>query len=90
MPEQKFPDGLYVNAPRDNAPDFVKGSIAIDPAKFLPWLQEQGPTKLYLDIKEGRSGKWYASVSSYTPKTQATRAPSPEEPPPFTDDEISF
>jgi hypothetical protein len=67
MADTEFVEGLYVNAPRDNAPDYVKGSLAIEPAKMIAWLQSRGDEKVRIDIKVGRSGKWYCAVDAWKP-----------------------
>lgn len=100
MADTEFVEGLYVNAPRDKAPDYVKGSLAIEPAKLIAWLQSRGDEKVRLDIKVGRSGKWYCAVDTWKPNSESRPAqrqePEPaREPsfgndpePGFTDDEI--
>lgn len=72
--EVEFADGLFVNAPRENAPDFVKADISINAREFYKWLGEKGKTLgedekyIKIQIKEGRTGKWYASVDNWKPK----------------------
>ena len=75
MPDEKeFPRGLFVSAPRANAPDFVKGRISIRVVEFLEWLSKKdGEEWLRLDIKEGFSvddkgnPKWYSQVDNWKP-----------------------
>jgi hypothetical protein len=69
--EIEFVDGLIVKAPNPKAPDFVKASISIKVADLGVWLREKhkaGEEWVNLDIKEAKSGKWYASVSTFKPK----------------------
>lgn len=72
--EVEFADGLFVNKPRDNAPDFVKADISINAREFYKWLGEKGKTLegdekyIRFQVKEGKSGKWYASVDNWKPK----------------------
>jgi len=75
--EIEFPDGLIVKAPNPNAPSFVKASISIKVADLGVWLRgkhKAGEEWVNLDIKEAKSGKWYAAVSTFKPKEKA--APS--------------
>lgn len=64
----EFVDGLIVKAPHEKAPDYVKASISIKVADLGVWLREKhkaGEEWVNVDIKEAKSGKWYASVSTY-------------------------
>jgi phenylpyruvate tautomerase PptA (4-oxalocrotonate tautomerase family) len=64
----EFVNGLIVKAPRDGAPDFVKAAISIKVADLIAWLQGRDDEWVNIDVKEARSGKWYAAVNSYNPK----------------------
>ena len=63
----EFPDGLIFKLPRENAPDFVKGSISIKRAELVSWLSAKNDEWINLDLKVGKSGKSYASVNTYNP-----------------------
>lgn len=65
MAEQEFPNGLFVKAPREGAPDFVKGAISLKREEVIEWLQGKDDEWINLDVKEGKSGKWYASVNTW-------------------------
>jgi len=70
----EFPQGIFIKAPADAAPDFVKGKIQMKLDEALPWIKskaDSGEQWLSLDIKEGRSGKWYASVDTWKPKEKS-------------------
>jgi hypothetical protein len=67
----EFVNGLIVKAPREGAPDFVKAAVSIKVADMMAWLQGRyaaGDEWVNVDVKEARSGKWYAAVNSYNPK----------------------
>ena len=69
--EIEFVDGLIVKAPHERAPDFVKGQISIKVEDLGKWLREKykaGEEWVNIDVKEAKSGKWYAAVSTYKPK----------------------
>ena len=64
----EFVDGLIVKAPHPKAPDYVKANIAIKVADLGLWLREKhkaGEEWVNVDVKEAKSGKWYAAVSTY-------------------------
>ena len=66
--DMEFPKGLIVKAPRDGAPDFVKASISIKVEELIEWLSGREGEWVNLDVKEAKSGKWYASVNTFKPK----------------------
>lgn len=63
-----FVKGLFVKAPRDNAPDFVKGSIVIKVDDLRSYLNEFCEDWINLDIKVSREGKWYCQINDWKPK----------------------
>lgn len=74
----EFPEGIFAKAPADAAPEFVKGKIQIKLDEAITWLTEKhkgGEEWVSLDVKEGRSGKWYASVNNWKPKEASNIAP---------------
>lgn len=101
--QTEFVDGLIIKAPREGAPDFVKGSISIKRAELIQWLQGKQDDWVNLDIKESRGGKWYAAVNDWkpnqnnapsnnnTPAPAASSTPSAPEIPTveYPDDDIS-
>jgi hypothetical protein len=67
----EFVDGLIVKAPNPKAPDFVKAQISIKVEDLGKWLREKfkaGNEWVNLDVKESKSGRWYAAVSTFKPK----------------------
>ncbi len=79
MNEAEFVNGLIVKAPRDGAPDFVKGSISIKIGELIEWLNDRDGEWVNIDLKEARSGKWYAAVNNYKKEESRSggRSPSP-------------
>lgn len=75
--EIEFVDGLVVKAPHEKAPSFVKASISIKVEDLGKWLRARYKASLEnegwinIDVKEAKSGKWYAAVSTYKPKEKA-------------------
>jgi hypothetical protein len=86
--EMEFPKGLIVKAPRDGAPDFVIAAISIKREELIEWLQEREGDWINLDVKEAKSGKWYASVNTYKPKSESK--PGANLPAAEYDDDIPF
>ena len=79
--EKNFVDGLIVKLPDDNAPDFVKLKLSIKLDEFGPWVATQKSNDpaiewLNIEIKEGRSGKWYAERNMWKPSDDAKPAAS--------------
>lgn len=68
MEQAKFVDGLIIKKPRDNAPDFVKGSISIKREELAKWLNDQQGDWINLDIKESQKGTWYAQINEWKPE----------------------
>ena len=70
MAEAEFPKGLMVKKPRDGAPDFVIASISIKREELIEWLSNRDGDWINLDVKEAKSGHWYASVNTFKPKQE--------------------
>ena len=65
----KFIDGLFIGD-TSNAPEFVKGKLSINVAKFVAYIQANQNEKGYvnIDILESRdSGKLYAKLNDWKP-----------------------
>ena len=85
--EIEFPKGLIVKAPRDGAPDFVKASISIKREELIEWLSQRDGDWINLDVKEAKSGHWYAAVNTFKPRAAAPEpAPTPSSGGDFNDD----
>lgn len=71
----EFVNGLIVKAPHEKAPSFVKASISIKVEDLGKWLREKYKAGekdwINIDVKEAKSGKWYAAVSTYKPGEKA-------------------
>lgn len=70
MENQKiFVDGLLAKQPRDSAPDWIKCNLSIKREELAAWLAGQTEDWINVQICEGRSGKWYAEVDTWKPKS---------------------
>jgi len=76
MSDQKFIDGLFVKAPHQNAPDFVKAAISIKRKDLGNWLRGQTDEWINIDVKESREGKWYAAINDFKPEPQSGNKPT--------------
>lgn len=68
MSETKFVNGLFVNKPHVNAPDFVKAELSISVDRFVEWLKQQETTEkgyVKVTLKESKGGKLYAELNSW-------------------------
>lgn len=79
--EKNFVDGLLVKLPDENVPDFVKLKLSIKLDEFGPWVSAQKANDpniewLNIEIKEGRSGKWYAERNMWKPSDDSKPAAS--------------
>lgn len=77
--EIEFVDGLFVKAPRDGAPTFVKAAISIKVADLGVWLREKhkaGEEWVNIDVNESKGGKYYAKVSTFKPKEKEEAKPA--------------
>lgn len=74
--EKEFIDGFFAKEPKR---DFIKCSISIKKADFTNWYKKQLQNKeddwINIDVKEGKSGKWYAELNTWKPDTK----PEPKE-----------
>lgn len=86
--EMEFPKGLIVKAPRDGAPEWVIASISIKREELIEWLSGREGEWVNLDVKEAKSGKWYAAVNTFKPK-QETK-PGANVPASEYEDDIPF
>jgi len=86
--EMEFPKGLIVKAPRDGAPDFVKAAISIKVAELIEWLSQREGEWVNLDVKEAKSGHWYAAVNTFKPKQE--QKPGANVPAGDYEDDIPF
>ena len=74
-----FVDGLNVFTPSDNAPDWIKADMVINPTKLVKWLEQNDQylkegkhgLEIRLQIKQSAQGKLYAAVDTYEPKLKA-------------------
>ena len=65
--QMEFIDGLFAKAPHPNAPDFVKAKISIKREELINWFNNRSDEWVYIDLKEGSTGIWYASVDIWKP-----------------------
>lgn len=71
-----FVDGLNIFTPSENAPEWVKADMVINPTQLVKWLEKNDQylregkrgLELRLQIKQSAQGKLYASVDTYQPK----------------------
>ena len=91
--DKVFPKGLFVNAPREGAPDFVLGSISISVESFTKFLSENEALVnesgyLRLDMLNGKEDKPYAVVNTYG--LDSAPAAKTEEKPLHVDGDLPF
>jgi hypothetical protein len=93
MTEKVFAKGFYVKAPSEKAPEFVKFGMSIKRQEAMEWLQGMPDQWINLQVKEAKSGKWYAEVDTWKPDARKARVDyTPPSSPPQDDyeDDIPF
>jgi hypothetical protein len=72
MADKIFVNGLRIEKPRDNAPDFVKANININRAELLSWLTEQTDEWVNAQVLDSKNkpGNWYVEVDTWKPKSE--------------------
>ena len=71
-----FVDGLNVFTPSENAPDWIKANMVINPTQLVKWLEQNDQhlkegkhgLEIRLEIRQSTQGKLYAAVDTYEPK----------------------
>lgn len=89
MADVQFVEGLRVYPPHENAPEFVKAALVIEPEELRRWLGN-GTDKVRIDVKVGRSGSWYCAVNTFKPKPQGEQQSARNVEPDFDDSSIPF
>ena len=86
----EFVPGLIVKAPRNGAPEYVKCSLSMKRAELIAFLMVQSGDWLNVEVKEAKSGKWYAAVDNWKPNQAREENPRKAAAPPidFDADEI--
>ena len=70
-----FPKGLFINKKREDAPDFVLGSLSVKRDEFIEWAEEQEVDEkgyFRIDILKSKEGKPYLKLNEWKeePKKQ--------------------
>lgn len=68
MADKTFAKGMIVKKPSEEAPEWVIANVSIKVEEFIPFLQDhaQGDGWVNLNVKEGKSGKYYAELNQWT------------------------
>ena len=90
--EKVFTEGMIVKpGPGEQAP-WVQAKVSIKLDEFGPWVaarKKADPDSewMNIEIKEGRSGKWYAELNTWKPSAdQPARQPARQPAPAPTED----
>ena len=86
-----FTEGMSYFLPRENAPEYIKGSLVIEPKKFVEWMKANAEhlstgkgydgnsvKVLRIDLKIGQSGKSYAALNTWQPSFQPNNGDNEE------------
>lgn len=75
--DKEFINGLNFKPPREQAPEFVKGTGSINKNRLIEFLQSKQNEWVNFNVMVGRSGNWYAEVDNWKPDTAKVAAPQP-------------
>lgn len=68
---KNFTDGLIFKKPRENAPEFIKGSLSVKVDDFIEYLKKNESNGwVNIDLKVSKEGKYYAELNDWKPNTQ--------------------
>lgn len=78
-----FVDGMYSNEVSEKAPEWLLGSISVQPEKLAMWLQANLALKnekgyINLTVKRSKAGKRFISVDTYKKPTASAPQPNTE------------
>ena len=79
---KNFADGLRFSLPSEKAPEWVKGQISVNVAKFLPWAEANQDERgwLNIDIKLSKNNSLYCELNTWKKdKTGQKRTPKTDE-----------
>ena len=81
--ESVLTDGMYFNEPSERAPDFIKGSLSIEPKQFTEWLRKnynKDEKYIRIDLMISKAGRAYSKLSTFKPNSgqqSGNNAPQP-------------
>ena len=74
----KFPNGLIIKHPHENAPDFVRAKLHIVRKDLIEWLNSRKDDWINCDVKLSKSNKLYIQVDDWKP-SKTGEAPKAED-----------
>jgi len=82
--EKIYPKGIIAFSKNEKQPDFVKGSVIINPRELVDWIKEnpqllteyKDQKQLKLQLLEGQKGLYF-TVDTYKKTETSTPAPAP-------------
>ena len=89
MSDKDFAEGIYFNDKHERAPDFVLGSISLQPSRFIEWLRAQPVSEkgyVRLSVLRSKAGKPYVVLDTWEPGKGEAEKPAEN----FDDDQIPF
>lgn len=93
MNDNKFAQGIFFDRPREGAPDFVKGRMAMNQKDAIAYLQGLTPSEkgfVYFDLLKSKDGtKLYFTLNEWKPAPKVEESPSvtPEYPAAITSED---
>lgn len=88
MNDKIYPQGIRTFDPQETAPEFIVGTLIIEPKTLMDWLKEnpnllteyKGKKQLKLTILKAREGRGvYTKVDTYKPEKKESPFGDPEK-----------
>ena len=79
MSDIEFMEGFFAEKPRDSKPDWIKAIVDVDLESAIAYLEKKkldGEHKIQFEVREAKSGKFYAAIDHWKPDSSADTAPA--------------
>lgn len=82
MTDKIFVDGVFFNPPREGAPDFVKGSLSVEPKRLIEFMSQNVQYRsdkgfFKFDILKSQKDTYYLAVNTWKPEKKEERGEIP-------------
>ena len=79
MSDIEFMEGFFAEKPREGKPDWIKAIVDVDLESAIAFLEKKkldGEQKIQFEVREAKSGKFYAAIDHWKPDSSADTAPA--------------
>ncbi len=77
MSDAIFVDGLFIEKPKEGAPDFVKAKVSVNVDKLTAWCAQHKNEKGYvnIDLLKSKGGKLYFAKNTFGAEKKVEETP---------------